>query len=76
MKKISLLILTFLIFIMPHTVFATVNVEERTEDDLKIWDDIEVNENNLDNILNTRFPAPFIPFPHPTNPLEKNEEPK
>ena len=53
MKKISLLILTFLIFIMPHTVFATVNVEERTEDDLKIWDDIEVNENNLDNILNT-----------------------
>lgn len=53
MKKISLLFLTFLFAMMPYTVSAYVEVEERTEEDLKIWDTIEVTDENLDNILNT-----------------------
>lgn len=53
MKKISFLILTILAVMMPYTVSASTMVSERTEDNLQIWENIEVTNSNIDNILNT-----------------------
>lgn len=52
MKKIKLLILFFLLF-SSFYVYASTNVEIRTKDDLKIHSSIKVNDQNINNILNT-----------------------
>lgn len=54
MKRIfNLLVLTAFILLLPYSAYASTNTEERTEDDLKIWDDIVVTESNKYAILNT-----------------------
>jgi len=52
MKKITYVFL-ILIFCFSFNVYASTNVEERSENDLKIHESIVVNDENIDNILNT-----------------------
>lgn len=53
MKKFYLIILPLILLFFSFNVYASTNTEERTENDLKIHDDIKVNSSNIDNILNT-----------------------
>lgn len=54
MKKNILIIFTLILLLgLSIDVFASINVEKRSRNDLKIHDSIEVTSDNLDNILNT-----------------------